>query len=262
MKAAFVALFVFAVLYGAGVLWLFVNQRKLQYFPTHRDSAAKGEGEFLPWASRDGVFQGYVRPVGGMRALVLLFHGNAGEALDWAWFADAVPADVGLILVEYPGFGARPGPTDQGSLFAAAESAFDEAVAQTHVPIWVVGESLGSGVACYLASRRPAAKLALISPFSSAADVAAQTYPVVPVRWLMKDPFPSTEYVGAVSTPTHLIHGADDTTVPVNLGRKLLAAFPHGSAVLTEVSGYGHSDIDQAILKSPRAEPFRAFLRN
>lgn len=262
MKLAAGVSLLFVCLYGAGIFWLFVNQRKLQYFPTHRDIAAKGEGEFLPWAARDGAFLGYVRPVGGMRALVLLFHGNAGEALDWAWFSEAIPTDVGLILVEYPGFGARAGTADQSEIFKAAEVAFDEAVAQTHVPIWVVGESLGSGVACYLASRKPAAKLALISPFSSALDVAAGTYPMVPIRWLMKDPFPSTDYVGAVSTPTHLIHGAEDTTVPVSLGRKLLAAFPHGNAVLTEVGGYGHSDIDQAILKSPRAEPFRAFLRN
>ena len=262
MKLAVGVVVLLVCLYGAGVFWLFLNQRKLQYFPTHRDSAAKGEGEFLPWVARDGSFQGYVRPVGGMRALVLLFHGNAGEALDWAWFAEAVPADVGLILVEYPGFGARPGITDQTGIFQAAVSAFDEAVAQSHVPVWVVGESLGSGVACYLAARKPAAKLALISAFSSALDVAANAYPMIPIRWLMKDPFSSMDYVGAVSTPTHLIHGTGDTMVPVALGRKLLAAFPHGNAVLTEVGGYGHSDIDQAILKSPRAEPFRAFLRN
>jgi uncharacterized protein len=259
--ALFTAAFLLVV-YGVGLVWVYANQRKLQYFPTHRDAAAKGEGLFLPWASKDHEFLGYVLPAGGMRALVLYFHGNAGEALDRAWFADVLPQDVGLILVEYPGYGAKAGEISQAAFFALAERAFDEAVSQSNVPIWVVGESLGSGVACYLATKRPVKKLGLISAFSSAADVGALAYPILPVRWLMKDPFPSLKYASVISTPTHLIHGSSDTMVPVEQARRLAAAFPHKNAVLTEIGNYGHSNMAEAILKSPRAEPFRAFFRN
>lgn len=262
MKIVLVLLAVFVVGYVALVGWLYLNQRKLQYFPTHRDASGKGEAEYLPWASKDGEFMGYVRPAGNMRALVLFFHGNAGEALDRNWFGTVIPEDVGFILAEYPGYGAKAGDPTQETIFAFAERAFDEAVRQTGVPIWVVGESLGSGVATYLASRRPAAKLALISAYSSVSDVAAHGYPFVPVRALLKDSFPSLEYAGAISAPIHLIHGTSDTMIPIEQARRLEAAFPHGKAVLTEVGGYGHSDIADAILKSPRAEAFREFLRN
>lgn len=241
--------------------WMYFNQRKLQYFPSHRDEAAKGHGPFLPWVSRSGEFLGYFRLPNQHRATVLFFHGNAGEALDRAWLAEALPPDVLLILPEYPGFGGRKGTPTQEAIYQAADEAYQEAIRQSQAPIWVVGESLGSGVACYVAKKWPTAKLALISPFSAAVDVAAWAYPFAPVRLLMKDPFPSRDYVGGISTPTHLIHGTDDTTIPVEQARALMGLFPHGKAVLTEVPGYGHSDIDDAILRSPRAEPFRAFLR-
>ncbi len=262
MKLALYVLLAAVLGYGVLLGWLYTNQRKLQYFPSHHDVGGKGDAEFLPWVSKQGEFMGYVRTAGHMRALVLFFHGNAGEALDRGWFTEVVPADVGLILTEYPGYGAKDGAPTQEAIFAFAERAYDEASEQTRVPIWIVGESLGSGVATYLASKRPASKLALISAYSSATEVAAYGYPFVPVRAMLKDSFPSLDYAGAISAPIHLIHGSADDMIPIEQARRLEAAFPHGKAVLTEVGGYGHNDIADAILKSPRAEPFRDFLRN
>src|ERR1044071_6447683 len=89
--------------------WMFLNQRKLQYFPSHRDEEARESGPSLPWVSRWGEFLGYSRLPSQHRATVLFFHGNAGEALDRAWLSEALPPDVLLILPEYPGFGGRKG---------------------------------------------------------------------------------------------------------------------------------------------------------
>ena len=84
----------------------------------------------------------------------------------------------------------------------------------------------------------------------------------VPVRAIMKDPFPSLYYAGVISAPIHLIHGRADEIIPAQQARPLMAAFPQEQAGLTEVRGYGHSDIDQAILGSAGEEPFCALLRN
>jgi uncharacterized protein len=54
-----------------------------------------------------------------------------------------------------------------------------------------MGESLGTGVAIPLAATHEAAALVLDSPFSSAVDVAAVHYRMLPVRWLMFDQFRS-----------------------------------------------------------------------
>ena len=55
-----------------------------------------------------------------------------------------------------------------------------------HAHITIVGRSLGSGVATYLASVRPAARLVLVTPYNSLTDIAALRYPFIPVRWLLR----------------------------------------------------------------------------
>ncbi len=246
--------------YSLGLLWLYSNQRSLQYLPSHKDVEKKGSDHFFPWVSRSGDFIGYARTPGKWREVVLFFHGNSGEALDREWFSKLVGEDQVLFLVEYPGFGARPGEPSQELFFRAAEQAFDEASGQVPLPILVVGESLGTGVACYLAAHRSVKRLGLISPFSSAVDVGAYRYPFVPVHWLMKDPFPSTEYAKKIEVPAHVVHGTDDTVVPLEQAHRLVAAFRTGQAALTELPGEGHN-VREALTTDPQAEPFRAFLR-
>ena len=53
----------------------------------------------------------------------------------------------------------------------------------------------------------------------------------------------------------------DDEVVPITEGRKLLDASPSSVKALTEVPGYGHSNINMAIVDSPFADNFRAFVR-
>ena len=68
--------------------------------------------------------------------------------------------------------------------------------------------------------------MALESPFSSAADVAAHLYPYLPVYWLLKDRFELMSYIGELRAPLLVLHGERDSIVPPNLGRKLFAAAP------------------------------------
>lgn len=137
---------------------------------------------------------------------------------------------------------------------------YDALAARGKWPVTLAGESLGSGVAVYLASRRPAARVALISPFSSAADVAQATYPFLPARFLLKDRYLSTAYAVRVAAPLHIIHGTADDIIPEALGRKLFEAWPGRPKTFTEIPGAGHNDIYQPILHSAAAEPFRKFL--
>jgi hypothetical protein len=71
------------------------------------------------------------------------------------------------------------------------EAAYREARARGYEydHIILMGESLSTGVAIALAATHEAAALALDSPFSSAVDVAAAHYRMLPVRWRMFDQF-------------------------------------------------------------------------
>ena len=85
---------------------------------------------------------------------VLLLHGNAGHSLHRSYFVSRLrDAEVTapIFILEYPGYGARPGKPTESNLVAAAVKAID----LLDQPVILVGESLGTGVACAAASQRP-----------------------------------------------------------------------------------------------------------
>ena len=108
--------------------------------------------------------------------------------------------------------------------------------------IAVVGESLGTGVAVQLAAQRPVAALVLGAPFTAAVDVAAEIYPWLPVRLLMKDQFISRDHIGEVKAPLLIIHGDADRVIPVEQGRALFA-MANEPKELVIVPGVGHEAI-------------------
>jgi fermentation-respiration switch protein FrsA (DUF1100 family) len=120
---------------------------------------------------------------------------------------------------------------------------------------WYWGESLGSALAITLAAENPAGCLVLEAPFTSAVDVGAQHYWFVPVRLLMKDQFRSDLRIGKVRAPVLVVHGENDTIVPISLGERLfgLVRMPKRFA---RVAGAGHNDLGTHAVAA--AKRFRA----
>src|SRR2546430_102469 len=86
---------------------------------------------------------------------LLMLYGNSGCAVACAHYADVIQQAVSLdvFIVEYPGYADRRGSPSQSSLFRAADEALRSLA--TNRPIFLLGESLGTGVAVYLAGRYP-----------------------------------------------------------------------------------------------------------
>jgi len=72
----------------------------------------------------------------------------------------------------------------------------------TNGPVYLLGESLGTGVAAHLAGTYPTnvAGVLLIAPYNRSPTWRNIHMPIVPVRWLLRDRFPSEEYPSAVIT--------------------------------------------------------------
>jgi len=109
---------------------------------------------------------------GSIRACGHLAHGN-GELIDF-WPNELnrfTNLGIGVLLVEYPGYGRSTGPQSQSSITEAFVTAYDTLCARADVEaskIILVGRSLGGGAVCALAAKRPAAALILMSTFTSA----------------------------------------------------------------------------------------------
>lgn len=248
------------------VAFLAVVQRALIYHPLRLDAAscadlAEVQG-FGAWRNAGGEAIGFRSlPDGDDRRAplaVLLAHGNAGCALQRAEYAAplraAVPdRAVSVYLLEYPGYGARAGSPSQQSFVAAAEDALRSIPAD--VPVIVFGESIGSGVAAALANSDPdrVAGLVLLTPFDSLANVAQHHYPVLPVRWLLRDRYPSSEWLRSYRGPVAIIVAGRDTVVPARFGRQLHDGYQGPKLVIT-VEDADHNDVLYLLSESAWAQ--------
>lgn len=226
-------------LYVVICLALAVSQRSLIYFPQPRGNAnatmmtLRVDGADLIVTTRESE---------GADAVVY-FGGNAEDvSLSLGTLERAFPR-AALYLLHYRGYGGSAGRPSQDALFADALSLFDH-VRVGHENITAIGRSLGSGVAIYLASRRPVSRVVLVTPFDSLAAVAAAQFPFVPVRWLLRDPFLSEAYASAVDAPTLLLVAGQDEVIPPRHATALLRHFRPRVATMRVIDGVGHNTID------------------
>jgi hypothetical protein len=122
---------------------------------------------------------------------------------------------------------------------------FDRVHAE-HQNVVVVGRSLGSGVAVWIASQRPIARIILVTPFDSLADVASEQYRFVPVRWLLRDKFESWRYAPTVKAQTRIIVAESDELVPRFSSDRLRSRFQEGLVSYIVVPKVGHNTIQDS----------------
>ena len=245
LRALLALLAVAAALVAALLLW----QRRLLYFPDRVDEpgalARAARLGLLPWRDPSGALCGWRRPGGAPpRARLLVLHGNAGSALDrFAYLGALEPRGVEVVLLEYPGYGARAGSPSQSTLTAAAAEAID-ALAAEGAPVWLLGESLGSGVAAAATARRPmlVRGLLLVTPFAELAAVARHHYPALPASLLLDRWAPLHDLAGWRGPAVVLLAGADEVVTRAE-GERLFASLPGPKRLLVE-EGAGHNGLD------------------
>jgi hypothetical protein len=241
----------------AGMLLALVwaGQRKLIYFPD-RDSPPLPR-TLLPGArevtflTADGLrLSAWLVPaVGGANVdaapLVLVAPGNGGNRALRAPFAAALAArGIGVLLMDYRGYGGNPGRPGETGLDRDVRAARRYIVEELKVPpgrLLYFGESLGSGVVTGLAATDPPAGLVLRSPFVDLAAVGRAHYLFLPVDALLKDRFPVAERIAEIKVPTAVVYGTADSIVPAGQSREV-ARRAGGPVRVVEVAGADHND--------------------
>jgi hypothetical protein len=205
--------------YGLSCYFLYENQRGLIYFPGGTRVAAADTNFVL--SNHGVVLRGWQLNPGHARAL-LYFGGNAealgGERDDLA----ALFPDRTVYLVAYRGYGASGGTPGEQALLSDSLALFD-AVHAKHASVAVVGRSLGSGVACYLVSKRPVERLALVTPYDSLEQVAQAHYRLFPIDLLATERYESARYIQTYTGPILVMRAGRDEIVPPASTDRLLA---------------------------------------
>jgi fermentation-respiration switch protein FrsA (DUF1100 family) len=104
----------------------------------------------------------------------------------------------------------------------------------------MVAESLGGGVATWLALKYPPRALVLASTFRSVPDLGAQIYPWLPVRLLARITYDNLARIARVDAPVLIAHSRDDDVIPFAHGEALFAAAREPKQML--VLAGGHND--------------------
>jgi len=230
---------------------IYFAQRSLMYFPDRSSTtpAAAGlpEATEVPLTASDGVnIRVWQVPPQPGKPVILYFHGNGG-ALRYRVerFRRLIGAGIGLVALEYRGYGGLSGSPSEQGLIRDAEAAY--AYTAAHYPvrqIAVWGESLGSGVAVALAAEKPVGRVILEAPFTSALAIGESRYWYLPVRLLMKDRFRSDRRIKKVTAPLLILHGVHDRVVPFSMGERLFELANQPKHIVRFLDG-GHEDLDQ-----------------
>ncbi len=228
------------VLFYIGLcLVLFIMQRKFLYFP-QPPAVISGVTE-IQFNTDGEQLSGWVVNEGSAKALI--YYGGNAESIEnnIAFFKRVLP-DYSVYLIPYRGYGNSTGDPSEAHLYHDALHIFDR-VKVNHQQISLMGRSLGSGVATYVAVNRLVEKLILVTPYDSILNVAKSVYWMFPVSLLIKDKFQSIKRVKNISAKTYIFIAENDRVIPRARSERLIAEFSDQLIDSTLVSGADHNDI-------------------
>jgi len=240
MKTIIILLLILLAVYFLVGLVLYLKQRDLLYYPSEKVTHSyptmilENEGE--------KIHMTITNP--GQEKALLYFGGN-GEAVAAGAqvFAEELP-DYTTYLVDYRGYGQSTGKPTEAGLFSDALVLYD-AIHHKHQSISLFGRSLGTGIACYVASQKETEKLVLITPYDSVKNIAQARYPLYPMGLLIKDPYNSLKRVPRIKAKTLILIAEHDTVVPKQHAYRLANAFPQSQVEVHEIKGSAHNTIAQ-----------------
>lgn len=248
-------------LFGA---YIYASQERMLFYPRPNDADLRAywQSRRVEIPSGEHVVEGWWADAGASESNLTLvyFGGNAEDVLFAARNAARLEAKR-MLVVNYRGYGGTKGTPTQTALFEDAVAVYDYARGPggaSAANIVVMGRSLGSGVATYLAVKRQVRAAVLITPFDSIKAVAARRFPSILVQLLLRHPFPSAEFAPEAKVPALFLVAADDTVIDPTHAYALAKVWG-GSTRVHEFPGAGHNDID---LHPDYYSVLNAFLRS
>ncbi|MGP8307711.1 alpha/beta hydrolase [Vibrio sp. YIC-376] len=238
MKSMLVTL---VVCYAIFTLTFYSLQRRFLYFP---QLASDVYGEMNTCFVVDGAqLFGWVLNEGQPKALI--YYGGNAESIEAniPLFKTMVP-NYTIYLIPYRGYGNNLGTPTEEVLYSDAVQVF-HSVESKHDSVSLMGRSLGSGIATYVAAHQKVDKLILVTPFDSIENVAKDIYWMFPISWLIKDRYRSADRVKDITAQTYIFIAEEDQVIPRARTEQLIAKFDGQLEDVVVIPGAGHNTISQ-----------------
>ena len=213
-------------------------------FPSERILASEN---MKFWQRTDGDYRGLTSATDATApsGTIVLFHGNGGTAFDRGFYLQPLmKLGFRVILAEYPKYGGRPGKVGEKPFVADGLETVKITYEQYGAPLYLLGESLGCGVAAAIANQTstPIAGIILITPWDTLASVAKSIFPFLPVKFILTDKYDSIENLKSFKGNISVIGAEQDEILPVQHAKNLYVSLPEGRKRLWIIKGAGHND--------------------
>ena len=220
-------------------LALFVFQKSIIYYKT--PSMKPLAGESIAFSVNEQKLNSVVVNRGKKRA-VIYFGGNAEQLESTAFeFAGKITEQT-VYLVNYRGYGGSSGSPNEKGILKDALAVFYE-ISREHRSVIMMGRSLGSGVATYVASKREVEKVVLITPYDSLKNVAGDIYKIFPTSILATERYESKSFAKNIECPTLIVYSGEDEVISNKRTEYLIEAFAPKKLTVKKINSATHNDI-------------------
>ena len=169
----------FLFFYVLACVYLYMTQNRRIFQRRYAKPYTPKYAKPVEFRTKDGIkLKGAYLQNAKNAPLVLYFSGNANNVAE---FIDKTASKIkgyNFIGFNYPGYAGSEGVPCEKCILKYALEIYDR-----YRPSYIIGRSLGTAVASYVASKRDVKKLVLITPFDSIENIAKSKYPFLPVSF-------------------------------------------------------------------------------
>jgi pimeloyl-ACP methyl ester carboxylesterase len=224
-------------------------QYSLLYYPSSSTpSVASLKANHLKlWRSFATDYRGVVAAYdsGQTTGTVVVFHGNGGIAADRTPYIDALaPLGYRVILAEYPMYGGRKGELGEQAFVKDGLETVSLAFEEYGEPFYILGESMGCGIAAAVAGKTSARidGIILITPWDTLESLAREKFPFLPVRLLLKDQYDNIGNLRAFKGTIAVLGAGRDAVIPIGHAGNLYDSLSSTAKRMWLLQEAGHND--------------------
>ena len=245
MTLVFQILCYLLIFYIFCALFMYLRQDSFIFYPTSARHESHNYDKVIDYhLQRDSVdLRGWLVNPGFVREKLLIYYGGNAEDV-FQNIDEYQGVHVATLFVAYRGYGPSTGKPGEAELFADALAVLDDMVSiSAPKEIYLIGRSLGSGVACHVAARRPVQGAVLVTPYDSIENVARSHYPWLPIGQLLKHRFVSLNALPLIHCPLLVLYGGRDRVIPRERTENLIRHIP-GEKEVVFIAEADHGTIE------------------
>ena len=178
------------------------------------------------------------------KGLIFYLHGNAGSLRSWGAVAGTyTKLQYDVCMLDYRGYGKSSGrPHGEQAWYNDVQLVYDSLKQHyAEQQMVVLGYSIGTGAATWLAAVNHPALLILQAPYFSLTDLVKTTVPFIP-SFILRYPFRIDQNIQKCRMPVIIFHGDQDEVIGYNASVRLQKFFKPVDRLVT-LTGQGHNNI-------------------